>query len=701
MGILTPIPALLLCGLVLSVAGPTFAQPKATGVGPSGTSLQVRVGWGGYVNAGRWNPVYVTLADPSPRAVSLELRAPHGGFHGMRSRQTMTIVPQPQTFIAYMPLRHYMADDLSFVVRDPVKRRRLADYPAGAFVSFAGGEQVPQGYSFLGVSGRRATLRPITDLLPAARLAAAHIDPADLPESPVGYDCLDVLVLNAPDLTALSPDQQQAIVKWVRAGGNLLLWPGDDPVPESSPLVDVLPVRIGSSDVIELTPDELKAAGLTSRFAKLASRELSPAAGAEPVTLLGIDRLKGYRHRAGLGRVLVCPIDVAALQLQGADKTWALWRVLLKGMIRRLPADGVTADQTHYGGGVAETAQREATALRQVGDMLGSVPGAGRFGFGYVAGILIAMMVVVGPVDWLLLKKLGRQPWTWATTTGWIALVTLSAVYAGHLFKSGDLHYRTFQLVDQADGVTAARTELAALYSPRTDDYEFETDPETWWQPASPGDEYYGYRRTAQDMTFVQTYRGSAPEPAVVNVWNLRFLEGESAQPGTALVRADLKVETTTANGKPRKRLVGTITNPTDKPLNHVMVRTQSGWAVPVTGPGVAGPVRIDPGQTVSVNASIEPAAPANDRDPNGLPRSRNRYYPYEVATIDKTRLWDQGGDLAMRRTDQIEQWVTERPDLACVYAECEGPEPTITLKGRQPIEAHWKVVRALVTLGQ
>src|SRR4029453_16674355 len=114
-----------------------------------------------------------------------------------------------------------------------------------------------------------------------------------------------------------------------------------------------------------------------------------------------------------------------------------------------------------YDAVTSEIQAREATALRQVGDLLGNVPGAGRFGFGYVAGILIAMMVIVGPVDWLLLKKLGRQPWTWATTTGWIALVTLSAVYAGHLFKSGDLHFRTFQLVDQADGLALARTDLS------------------------------------------------------------------------------------------------------------------------------------------------------------------------------------------------------------------------------------------------
>jgi hypothetical protein len=79
----------------------------------------------------------------------------------------------------------------------------------------------------------------------------------------------------------------------------------------------------------------------------------------------------------------------------------------------------------------------------------------------------------------------------------------------------------------------------------------------------------------------------------------------------------------------------------------------------------------------------------------------RYPYYPGNVAQIDPNRLWDQGGDLSMRRTDRIEQWVTERADLACVYAECEGPVPVITLETGQPIEKHWKVVRALVPLGK
>ena len=100
---------------------------------------------GEMIQADRWNPVYITLADSQPRNVLLEFRAPHGSFYGMRSRQIVTIGPQAQTFIVYMPLRHFMEGDLSFVVRDPGTRRRLADYPGGPYLAFGGAKHVSPG----------------------------------------------------------------------------------------------------------------------------------------------------------------------------------------------------------------------------------------------------------------------------------------------------------------------------------------------------------------------------------------------------------------------------------------------------------------------------------------------------------------------------------------------------------------------------
>ena len=691
----------LLCGGSWVVRAYGQAPPPA--VGPTGTSLRVRVGWGGRVQTDRWNPVYITLSDPTSRNIVFEFRAPHGGFYGMKSRQVIAIGPEPQTFIVYMPLRQFMAEDLSFVVRDATTRRKLADYPGGPFLAFAPVSPVNPGYSLLGISGKRVTLRPLMNTLPGARLDASHIETEELPTSAIGYDCLDVLVLNAPDFTAVLPEQQQAILEWVRTGGNLLLWPGDTPVPESGPLLDALPCRIGNTTVIEMSPDELKAAGLSPRFGQLPARVLQPREDSTQVVLLGSERVTAYERRLGLGRVLVCPTDLSALQFSNPTKTWALWRVLLKGMIRRLPENAVAQSDENYYAGVGEAQVRESTALRQVGDLLGTVPGAGSFGFGYVAGVLIAMRVVVGPLDWFVLKKLGRQPWTWATTTGWVALVTLSAVYAGHLFKSGELHWRTFELVDQADGVTVARTDLAALYSPRTTEYTVETRPDSWWQPASPGNEYYGYRRSAQDVTFAQTYRGSTPDPMVVNVWNLRFLRGETTTASPALVEAKLRVQQRQTNGRMTQHVAGTITNAGLEPLVHVAVRTKAGWARPFASRGAtqpAEPVRIEPGQTVEIDAMIDTTAPAvPSGQANDWRRMRYPYYGDAVAQIDRNRLWDQGGDLSMRRTDRIEQWVTERDDLACVYAECDKPPPAAELAGSRAVEAHWKVVRALVTL--
>ena len=94
------------------------------------------------------------------------------------------------------------------------------------------------------------------------------------------------------------------------------------------------------------------------------------------------------------------------------------------------------------------------------------------------------MMFVVGPVDWFVLKWMGRQPWTWATTSGWILLVTVGAISIGYLLKSGELHFRTVSVVDESRWQRVAQTTLAAVYSPRTREYTLKFDPQGWWRPA-------------------------------------------------------------------------------------------------------------------------------------------------------------------------------------------------------------------------
>src|SRR4051812_28366844 len=87
-----------------------------------------------------------------------------------------------------------------------------------------------------------------------------------VPATPVGYDELDALVLNQPELHRLLADQQRAIADWVRAGGTLVIWPGEGPMPTSGPISEILPCTIGDNGYLQLDPAALKEAGLPPRF---------------------------------------------------------------------------------------------------------------------------------------------------------------------------------------------------------------------------------------------------------------------------------------------------------------------------------------------------------------------------------------------------------------------------------------------------
>src|SRR4030095_6341465 len=98
--------------------------------------------------------------------------------------------------------------------------------------------------------------------------------------------------------------------------------------------------------------------------------------------------------------------------------------------------------------------------------------------------------------------------------------VTLSAIYIGHIFKSGDLYFRTASIVDEAGGMRVAATDVMGLYSPQTRDYEFVTDPESWWRPAGEGSAYGG-GGMENEIACHPDYRGNPPAPLHIHRWKL------------------------------------------------------------------------------------------------------------------------------------------------------------------------------------
>jgi hypothetical protein len=304
---------------------------------------------------------------------------------------------------------------------------------------------------------------------------------------------------------------------------------------------------------------------------------------------------------------------------------------------------------------------RRAMAASAAMNSLGDIPGAGTFGFSSVAILMIGMMLVVGPIDWIVLKRLDRQPWTWITTGGWIGLITISAVYAGYLFKSGDLHFRTVRLIDQADGITVATADAIGIYSPRTQDYRLRTDPDSWWQPLS-AESYVSRSSGLSDLFFHQDQHGTRPMPVRISVWNMRFLIGQNIEPAAAVIEARLHRST-----QNQPRIAGKITNRSGPPIRAFNIR-HGGMIADVNN-------SLPPGGTIDVDVPLIP----------------------ERSDYRSGSIWN----LIPDRNERVIQILDAQPEMACIYAMCQSTTPAVTIDRPPNAQQHHMMIRALVRLEQ
>jgi hypothetical protein len=367
----------------------------------------------------------------------------------------------------------------------------------------------------------------------------------------------------------------------------------------------------------------------------------------------------------------------------------------------RAPEDGQRANYNEYNDPYFQ--RRAAAFQRAANELLGNVPGIGQFGFTYVAVVMIGLMIIVGPIDWLVLRYLGRQPWTWVTTSGWIALVTTCALFIGHLFKSGDLHFRTLRVIDQADGQVIATTDFVGVYAPRTRVYEIvPAERESWWQPGV--DFGYGYGNSMRtEVPFGQDAVSNRLLPMIINVWNLRFLNGQTVTTAPPVIDASLAwAKADPGDPKSANKVVGTITNKGSVALRDIIVRVGKG-ALRVDSPGPLGPgdhidinqpFKYDDDAFTSTYHSGDAALPIR-YSPDGTNRQLK---PGEFPATSIASYWYLG-DLAVDRSQQIDRLLSERPDVACVYAEGLDPQPAVTITDPTARQQHWQVVRALVPI--
>jgi hypothetical protein len=359
--------------------------------------------------------------------------------------------------------------------------------------------------------------------------------PRLLPWDWTAYAAVDLLVLYDPDWTALGAAQVQAITEWVASGGRLLMVLGAHPLPAAHPLAKLLPLEVGDPRELRLTPSLLGAMGVALGPAPSVTcwtLGMTRAFGWESESPPDADRPVFARGPAGFGRVGVLAFDPAALGTSGEKDLVALWvrcmHAVLEGRTIEVGKPGDDAGNQFY----PHLEDRGAAGANAVLDFLLDIPELEPISIWWVILLLVLLAVVIGPVDYFILKRRGRLPLTWLTFTFYIGAFSVAAYFGVRALRAGPPKVRAVSVVDAVEGHEGAWScRYTGIYAPESDDYALTgLQPRQWWAPLSPYEGPFmrgGSRRGTRLVTCVQGDGGSLPTSLPISIWSMQCLMAE------------------------------------------------------------------------------------------------------------------------------------------------------------------------------
>ena len=237
-------------------------------------------------------------------------------------------------------------------------------------------------------SARLETLRSNLETQAWFSTASLSVNVEDLPTQNVGWCAYDVVFLDSASFAELTQRQLDSLATWVEAGGSALVM-AEGPVRERQ--LKFLRRIAGQSARIELDDQQ---------------------------RVVGVEYL---RLSAGMGRVLLVPSPPGGKRAleHGAWKSaiaW-LWKVRAEllpqieengtwPIIRQGQHEDIWRQQTNVS--LEHWARRVALEVDRKG-----VERPRPLPIGWVALLLSALLLLVGPVDWHVLGWLRRRRWTW------------------------------------------------------------------------------------------------------------------------------------------------------------------------------------------------------------------------------------------------------------------------------------------------
>jgi hypothetical protein len=538
-----------------ALAGPALAADS------DAPTIEARVLLGGHARVGSWMAIEVHLRNDGP-SVTGELRLDNGS---QTRTQYGTPVDLPtgsdKIYLLYaQPPGFGREVKVDLVEGDDEITSATAEYSvrdASQLVVAVVAER-PQGI----VAG--LSLLPNQQQQAAVTLA---LTPADLPSRVEAWGAIDRLVWQDVDSNLLEPDQLAALQGWLAAGGRMVIAGGTAGPATLSAFPDtILPYRpLATTDV---APQSL--AGLLGELPDTAAdvRALSGDLIAGRTLASAGDRVVAAERSYGSGLVTIIGFDPATPWITETPASEALWRRLLPP---RSTVGTVVTDDSQL---ISAVSQLPALALPPIGGLL---------------LLLGAYILLIGPVNYIVLRRLDRREWAWVTMPLLIVVFAVGAYGFGAALRGSNVIVNEVAIVRGAPGATDGAAQVyLGVFSPSRETYQLEVPGGALLSSPISG-EFFGGESTAGGLDILQG-NPSRIRDLAVGVASLRAIRAET--PATVpLVEAQLQL----LDGS----LKGSVRNASDEKLERPAV---------VIGGTVQVLKDLLPGESVDVNMRLAPA---------------------------------------------------------------------------------------------
>ena len=510
--------------ILVSLTGISTLDSLSVAAQEAGPTMQVTVGFDGYCrhrDDTGWCPIHVVLTNEGVD-VEGELRVAIGSGSSQAkpnvyARPVLLSAHSRKAYFLYVPATGFLPSRLAVELVATGGREELLAVQRAPVL------WLDEGSRLYGVaSGDPSALNFLSDITPAGgKAAVAHLDLDRLPPDPLGWEGIDVLILNDVDTTALNGERRRALDTWVSHGGHLIVGGGAGVARSVAGVADLLPVSVGSMRSVE----DLQALGERVGASTLAGPYPVADASLDTGERLiaqkdeGGDLILLARRSYGGGTVDFMAFDAGLNPFARWDDNGRLWASIVE--TRRA---GVQRFSVHNGHNAREA--------------INTIPGLELPSTLQILGFMLAYTILIGPANYLLLRKLDRRELAWLTIPVLILTFSGCAYVTGFQIRGGQPIVHRLAVVAVPEGTTTGRvSEIVGLFSPRRTAYDV-------WVPGAgvreiSGEFYSGPAR--QPLAVVEETEGSTLTDLRVDVGGIQPFMAEGYAE-VDIVTADLQL---------------------------------------------------------------------------------------------------------------------------------------------------------------